>query len=378
MPMIYLDNSSTTRVDPEVADLVLEMMCGTFGNPSSLHRLGVEAELRYQAAQRQMLTALGAKEGEVIFTSGGTEANNLAVLGAAAAKAKRGNRAVATAFEHSSVAGPIAELGRRGIETVLVKPERDGSIDPERLLAACNEDTILISAMLVNNEIGTILPIAELVRGIRRKSPNATVHTDAVQAFGKLPFKVSELGVDLLTVSGHKIHAPKGVGALYAAKGAKLCPVLFGGEQQKGLRPGTENMALIAGLGLAAERAHTRLYENWDAASKVRDRLAERLREMDGVTVNSPDGALPYIYNISIPGYRSETILHFLESKGIYVSSGSACSRGAKSPVLTAMGLSAREIDSSIRVSLSKYNTPEDADAFADALSEGMRTLRKR
>ncbi len=376
--MIYFDNSSTTRVDPEVADLVRAMMCETFGNPSSLHRLGVEAERRYQKAQRQMLSALGAKEGEVVFTSGGTEANNLAVFGTAAAKARRGNRVVTTAFEHSSVTGPVAELARRGMETVVVKPERDGTLDPEKLLAACNEDTILVSAQLVNNEVGTILPVEDLVRGIRKRSPNAAIHSDAVQAFCKLPYEVSRLGLDLMTVSAHKIHAPKGAGALYVAKGTKLRPLFFGGGQQKGLRPGTENMALIAGIGLAAERAHARLAENWDAVSKVRDRLAERLGAMEGVTVNSPKGALPYIFNISIPGYRSETMLHFLESKDIFVSSGSACSRGARSPVLTAMGLSDREIDSSIRISLSKYNTPEEADTFADAVAEGMKTLRKR
>ena len=376
--MIYFDNSSTTRVDPEVADLVRAMMCETFGNPSSLHRLGVEAERRYQKAQRQMLSALGAKEGEVVFTSGGTEANNLAVFGTAAAKARRGNRVVTTAFEHSSVTGPVAELARRGMETVVVKPERDGTLDPEKLLAACNEDTILVSAQLVNNEVGTILPVEDLVRGIRKRSPNAAIHSDAVQAFCKLPYEVSRLGLDLMTVSAHKIHAPKGAGALYVAKGTKLRPLFFGGGQQKGLRPGTENMALIAGIGLAAERAHARLAENWDAVSKVRDRLAERLGAMEGVTVNSPKGGLPYIFNISIPGYRSETMLHFLESKDIFVSSGSACSRGARSPVLTAMGLSDREIDSSIRISLSKYNTPEEADTFADAVAEGMKTLRKR
>ena len=216
------------------------------------------------------------------------------------------------------------------------------------------------------------------MRGIRKRSPNAAIHSDAVQAFCKLPYEVSRLGLDLMTVSAHKIHAPKGAGALYVAKGTKLRPLFFGGGQQKGLRPGTENMALIAGIGLAAERAHARLAENWDAVSKVRDRLAERLGAMEGVTVNSPKGALPYIFNISIPGYRSETMLHFLESKDIFVSSGSACSRGARSPVLTAMGLSDREIDSSIRISLSKYNTPEEADTFADAVAEGMKTLRKR
>ncbi len=371
----YLDNSATTAVDPRVAQRIYDTMTTCYGNPSSLHMLGLQAEQVIRTAAKQVASCIGCKPEELYFTSGGTEANNLAIFGAAYAKKRTAKRIVTTAIEHSSVLDACRELEKEGFEVVFVKPEPDGHVFTENLVKAVDENTSLVSAMLVNNEIGTILDVAGMAKQIRRINPNILIHCDAVQAFGKLPISVKELGVDLLTASGHKIHAPKGIGFLYKSDKARILPRTFGGEQQKRLRPGTECVPLIAGLGLAAELACARLKENEERVKALNYQLRERVLQIPELVINSPDDASPYVLNVSALGFRSEILLHFLEQNEVYVSSGSACAQGAKSHVLEAMGLGRRRVDSAIRVSLSKYSTEEDVRAFADSLGSARQKL---
>ncbi len=270
----------------------------------------------------------------------------------------------------------MRELAKRGFSVTEVAPDPEGRIDAAKLLAACDENTVLVSMMLVNNEVGAIQPLAEVVRGVREKCPHAVVHSDAVQAFGKIPFSVSALGVDLMTVSGHKIHAPKGCGALYIADGVRVSPILYGGEQQRGLRPGTESVPLIGALGLASYNAASELAANRERVEAVRARLLSLLQKVKGVKINSPaDNVSPYLLDLSVPGYRSEPLVHFLAQRNIFVSSGSACSRGAKSHVLEAMGKSDADVDSALRISLNKYSTLKEAEGFVEALTIAMQTI---
>lgn len=378
MDEIYFDNAATTAVDKDVAELACNVMCEQYGNPSSLHSKGVKAQLLIERAQKQLLTALGAKSGKVIFTSGGTEANNLAIFGSADAGKRRGNRIITTTIEHSSVIDSAHELKKQGFDVIEIPPEPNGIISAEKLLSFCNEDTILVSVMAANNEIGTIQPVEQIAKPLKRLSPNALLHVDAVQAFGKMPFSVKTLGADLMTVSGHKIHAPKGIGALYIADRVRITPRQFGGGQQGRLRPGTESVPLIAAFGLAAQKAQQNLTENAKKSAEVKAVLLKLLGDIDGITINSPEqNCLPYVLNCSVLGYRSETLLHFLEAKGIYVSSGSACSMGAKSHVLAAMGKTPAEIDSALRISFSKYSTTEQAKAFVEQIKSAVQTLRR-
>ncbi len=365
----YLDNSATTAVDSRVADVIYQTMTECYGNPSSLHALGLQAEQAVQKAAKQIASCISAKPGEIFFTSGGTEANNLAVFGAAYAKRRTAKRIVTTAIEHSSVLESCQELEKEGFEVVFVKPQPDGNLPVQAILQEVDENTALVTAMLVNNETGAVLDIAALAKEVHRKFPDTLVHCDVVQAFGKLPVSVRALGVDLLTASGHKIHAPKGIGFLYKSAKARILPRTFGGEQQKRLRPGTECVPLIAGLGLAAELACTGIGEQEDRIRELNNLLREKASEIPEVVVNSPADACPYVLNLSAIGLRSEIVLHFLEQNQVYVSSGSACARGAKSHVLEAMGLSRRRVDSAVRVSFSKYSTKEDVQAFVDSLN---------
>lgn len=377
MGEIYFDNAATTRVDEAVADLMRDIMLQNYGNPSSLHSRGVRAQLALEHAKKQVMSAIGARGGKLYFTSGGTEANNLALFGAAEVKKRRGNRIIVSAVEHSSIIESAKELQKRGFEVIFLSPDESGVISPQIVANACDENTILVSVMLVNNEVGTVNPLKDIVKRVRERSSNAYIHTDAVQAFGKTPFSVSELGVDMLTVSGHKIHAPKGIGALYLADKVRVAPLLFGGEQQDKIRPGTENMPSIAALGLAAENAVKGLEKNAENAARVREVLIAGLGGIENAVINSPvSGGCEFMLNCSVLGYRSETLLHFLAAKEIYVSSGSACAKGAKSHVLSAMGRDAAAIDSALRISLSKYSTEQQAREFLSALKEAVATLR--
>ena len=323
MQEIYLDNCATTRVDKDAAKLAESVMLVNYGNPSSLHKKGIETELILDEARRRLAVALGCETGEVYFTSGGTEANNIAVLGAADANRRAGNKIVTTAWEHSSVLESARELEKRGFSLEIIAPEKDGHIDVKKI-ANASSGAALVSCMMVNSEVGGVAGMEKLVSLIKSKNSKTLVHCDAVQGFGKLDFSVKKFGVDLLSVSGHKIHAPKGVGALYVKKTARVSPLFFGGGQEKKLIPGTEPLPLIAAFGLAAETACKNLQANFEHVRMLFEHFVKKSAMIDGLCMNSPPDSTPYICNVSLLGYRSETVLHYLASKGIYISSGSA------------------------------------------------------
>lgn len=376
MEEIYLDNSATTRVCEKSAEKVLELMTQCYGNPSSLHKKGLEAQKEVSHARQAVAASLGAQPREIIFTSGGTEANNLAVLGGAAANRRRGKRIVTTAIEHPSVLEPMRQMEKEGFEVVFLSPDASGRIPEEAVLEAVTPDTILVSVMAVNNELGSIQPIESLRKAVKRSGAPALIHVDGVQAYGKLPLKPEKLGIDLLTISGHKIHGPKGIGALYINRNARILPRTFGGGQERDLRPGTEAAPLIAGFGAAVEelpdwrQAYDRMKTLWTYA-------VQKLSEFPEVAINSSEEGLPYLLNFSALGVRSETMLHFLAQRGIYVSSGSACAKGKQSHVLKAAGLADSRISSAIRVSFSRENTERDVDALAAGVREGLGCLAR-
>lgn len=375
MGEVYLDNSATTRVSDTAAKKALEAMTENYGNPSSLHTKGMDAERYLFDTQKAIASKIGASSDEIIFTSGGTESNNLAVFGAVNAKKRLGNRIVTTAIEHHSVLEACEELAKQGYELVKLKPDDNGVISEKDIFEAVNEKTILVSIMLVNNEVGSIQPVQAAARAIKNAKAPALLHCDAVQAFGKMPVKVSTLGCDLLTVTAHKIHGPKGVGALYIKKGTRILPSLFGGEQQKKLRPGTQAVPLIAAFGEAV-RELPDINTQSSYMDSLKTYLLEKLSEIDGVTLNGAENALPYIVNFSTNKVRSEIMLHYLASKGIYCSSGSACAKGQPSHVLSAMGFNAKHIDTALRISFSKHNTKDDIDILIEALKEGLSRLK--
>ncbi len=374
----YLDNSATTAVTPEVAALAARIMTEQYGNPSSLHRRGFWAERALTEARGQVAAVLRCRPEEIIFTSGGTESNNLALLGAARAARRRGNRIVTTAVEHHSVLAVCRQLESEGFEVAYVSPDAGGVITPESFAAACDEKTILASCMMVNSETGALHDIPAIAAACRRKNPGILFHADCVQAFGRLEISPTRWGVQLVSVSGHKIHAPKGVGALYVAKGVRLLPPLYGSGQERGLRPGTENLPGICAMGLAAERMNARRAENAAHFTALRQKLITNLSQSPAVCINSPEAAAPYIINLSVEGIRSEIMIHYLEQFGIYVSSGSACAKGERSHVLTAMGLPEDRIDSAIRVSMTDTTAEEEIDEFCRRLLQGAATLAKR
>lgn len=369
----YLDNSATTRVSPAAAEAVMKVMTENYGNPSSLHSKGYEAQTALENAREAIAGRLGAAKSEIYFTSGGTESNNLAITGAAEASRRLGNKIVTTEIEHPSVYDAVKHLESCGFETVFLKPDTYGRISQEQLEENIDESTILVSIMMVNNELGSVLPVGEVSRIIKRKKAPALLHCDAVQAFGKLPVNVKRLGVDLLTVSSHKIHGPKGAGALFIKKGVRIVPRTYGGLQESSIRCGTEGLPAIAGFGAAAGEM-----EFDGTAASLNMYLRQRLATLDGVHINSGEDATEYILNISVPGIRSETMLHYLASRGVYVSSGSACSKGKKSRVLGACGIDESLIDSALRISFSKYNTKDDIDRLLDGISGAMDSLVRR
>lgn len=371
----YLDNSATTPVLKEAAQKAFDLMTGEFGNPSSLHSRGFRASQELEAARGVVCARLGAKPEELVFTSGGTEANNLAVFGAAEAGKRRGNRVVTTAVEHDSVLNPMKELEKQGFEVVYLKPDSSGNLPEEQLAEAIDGRTILVSVMLVNNETGAIFPVQAAQRAIRRNRAPALLHTDCVQAFGKLDFTPQKLGADLLTISAHKLHGPKGTGTLYVKKGVRIPPRAFGGGQERGLRSGTESVPLLCAFGEAV-RLLPKAAETLPKVEKLNRLLREGLLKLPGVVLNSPEDALPYVLNFSAGTVRAETMLHFLSERGISVSSGSACGKAKPSHVLTAMGLPKERIASALRVSFSRFNTEEDVAALLSALEEGLKTLR--
>jgi len=378
MSAAYLDNCATTKVCDEAAAAALRAMTSCYGNPSSLHRLGVEAEAVLRGARFEIAQSLCCEKAEIYFTSGGTEANNLAILGAVSALRRRGKRIVTTMVEHSSVTKPIEKLEKEGFEVIWLRPNADGCINETDILSAVNSETILVSIMLVNNETGAIMPVCAARRAVKAAGAPALIHCDAVQAFGKLKVNPLKLGVDLLTLSAHKIHAPKGAGALYISKSARINPLFLGGEQEKGIRPGTEPVPAIAGFGEAARLSREGFLEHIKTIIALKDHCIQLLSPLPYITFNSPIHSASHILNVSVKGIRSETMLHYLEAREIYISSGSACGKGAKSHVLTAMGMPQDIIDSALRISFSHYNTNEDIERLYEGIIAGNMELVHR
>lgn len=375
---IYLDNSATTRPYKRVCDKVSEVMQNTYGNPSSLHRLGIAAEKEIKAARESIADTLGVRPDEIFFTSGGTESNNLAITGVCSAA--RGGHIISTPIEHPATLNTLNALEKKGRRIDYIPVDSDGIVRLAEFEEMITPDTALVSVMLVNNEIGSVQPVEKMAKILKKRNPNAYLHVDAVQGYCKIPFRQKDLGADLISISGHKIHGPKGIGALYIKKGTKLAPIIFGGGQQGGVRPGTENVPAIAGLGVAAAHCSSKMAESIPMMNSLRNRLRDGIcAKIDNVTVNTPEQCAPHILNISFGGVRSEVILHTLESDGIYVSSGSACSSHKKEPsyVLTSIGLDRGMIDGSIRFSLSEFNTKEEIDKVISVLSTVIPRLRK-
>ncbi len=372
----YLDNAATTPVLPEAAERARALMVEEFGNPSSLHTRGFRARQALEESREAIAGKLGAAPQELVFTGGGTEGNNLAILGAAQARRRLGDKIVTTAIEHDSVLGAMQELERQGFRVAYVKPQGDGRVPLEALAEEIDGDTVLVSVMAVNNETGARQPVEELARAIKRRKAPALLHTDAVQAFGKILFSPAKWGVDLCTLSAHKIHGPKGVGALYIKKGARLLPRSFGGGQERALRPGTESLPLIGAFAQAAKLLPPPA-QALESVGLLRDSLITGLREIPEATVHSPEDGLPYIVNFSAGTVRAETMLHFLAQRGVYVSAGSACGKAKPSHVLAAMGLPKEQIASALRVSFSRFSTIEDVEALLSALKEGLKSLQK-
>lgn len=375
---IYFDNSATTKPYDEVAAAVFDTMKNNYGNPSSLHKLGIEAERAVKQAKERVAAALKVSPNEIFFTSGGTESDNIAILGVA--KASRGRHIISTPLEHPAVLNTLSELESRGYHVDYAPVGKDGKVILSEFKKLIRPDTILVTAMLVNNEIGTIEPVAEMSRILKSKNPRAVFHVDAVQGFGKIPMTADILGADLISLSSHKIHGPKGMGALYIRKGTRLRPIMFGGGQQQGIRSGTENVPGIVGFGLAAKIAVTDLNEKTAKMEKLKTRLRNEIKNsIDNIMINTPENNAPHILNVSFGGVKAEVVLHSLEMQDIYVSSGSACSSHKKEPsyVLTEIGVPRQMIDGSIRFSLSEFNTEEDVDTTVEALKKIIPRLRK-
>ena len=373
---VYLDNAATTKPCAEAVQAAVDAMTVNFGNPSSLHRAGLDAQLVVDGARRTIATALGTDAGCITFTSGATESNNLALRGACAAYGKKRRKIVASAVEHASVDETLSALGSQGFEVCRVSPREDGRFYKEDFLNACDENTVLLTMMSVNNETGYILPAKEVFTAVKRKFPDIITHCDCVQAFMKLPIKATSLGADLISLSAHKIHGAKGVGAIYIRKGVRLIPIVTGGKQEKGIRSGTESVPLIAAFGAAVEKLSPTIAGRRESVSELKGFLLEKLAGIEGVTVNSPEDASPYIVNISAAGKRSEIMLHYLESRGVYVSSGSACSKGQQSGVPAQFGITGKRADSALRISMTADNTREELEYFAQCLAEGISSVR--
>ena len=371
----YLDNSATTKPDEQVANKVYEMLCEKFGNPSSFHRAGLDAMLEVKSARASIAKALSCQEDEIIFTSGGTEANNLAIFGAVEANKRKGKRIVTTKIEHESVLGAVNYLENEGYDVVYLDVDSFGNINPDQLYQAITKDTILVSVMYVNNEVGSVLPVKEIAKAVKKAGAPALIHIDCVQAFGKIDVKPSKLGADLVTITAHKIHGPKGIGALYIKKGVRIVPRTYGGEQEKRMRPGTESSPLIAGFGKAVELIPN-LKTQSQQIKELNQYAKEKLEAIDGVKINSSPDASDYIINLYVPTFMtSQTVVQHLSSQyNVYVSNGSACAKGKKSHVLTAMRLPDNIIEKSIRVSFSRDTTKEDIDQLVFALSETVKT----
>ena len=374
----YLDNSATTRCYEEVRDLVVKTMMEDYGNPSAMHLKGVEAEKYVKEAAKKIAATLKVQEKEIYFTSGGTEGDNWALLGTAMAKQRQGKHII---FEHSAVSAPLAWLEEQGYEITRIPVDEEGNLSLEQLREAVRKDTILVSTMYVNNEMGAVVPVEEIGKIVKEKNPAALYHVDAIQAYGKYRIYPKRMGIDLLAVSGHKIHGPKGVGFLYISEKAKIRPLILGGGQQGGMRSGTDNVPGIAGLGAAAERIYRDLEANTEQMRKLKLYFAQELGKIENVKINGPkpEQGAPHILNVSFLGVRSEVLLHTLEEMGIYVSAGSACSSHKRtgSSTMAALGLSPEQKESAVRFSFSEFTSKEELDYTLEALKKVLPMLRR-
>lgn len=379
--LAYLDNSATTRCSERAKDLMVQILMQDFGNPSSLHGMGVTAEEHIKEAKSNIAKTLKAEEKEILFTSGGTESNNMALIGTALANRRAGNHIITTEIEHASIAAPLEFLKEQGFRITKLSVDKNGHISLEELRDAVGEDTILVSIMMVNNEIGAVEPVAEAAKIIKEKNPNTIFHVDAIQAYGKYRIYPKKLGIDLLSVSGHKIHAPKGTGFLYIRDKVKIKPIIYGGGQQKGMRSGTENVPGVAALGEAAAEIYENFDEKIERMYALKEHFVEEVTKMEGVTVNGCTGrdSAPQIVSVSVDGVRSEVMLHTLEEKQIYVSAGSACSsnKPSVSSTLKSIGLPKELLDSTIRFSFCVNTTMEEIDYAIAAMQEAVPRLRR-
>ena len=373
---IYLDNAATTKPCGEAVSAAVDAMTENYGNPSSLHRAGLDAQLAVDRARKAIAASIGADSSEIYFTSGATESNNLALRGISAAYGRKRRKIVISSVEHASVDETASALEKNGFEIVRISPRDDGRFYADDFISACDENTCLVSMMLVNNETGYIMPVRETFMAVKRSFPEIITHCDCVQGYMKLPIKAASLGADLISLSAHKIHGVKGVGAIYIKKGVRVIPIVTGGKQEKGIRSGTESVPLIAAFGAAVDKFRPTIAERYERVSQLKSHLLEKIGGIENVAVNSPSDGSPYVINISAVGKRSEIMLHFLESKGIYVSSGSACSKGQQSGVLGEFGISGKRADGAVRISITAQTTEEELDEFAEALAEGMTKIR--
>lgn len=378
---VYFDNSATTRCYDSVKNIVVKAMTEDFGNPSAMHLKGVEAEKYIKNSAESLARLLKVQEKEILFTSGGTESDNLALIGAALANKRSGNHIITTSVEHPAVSQPALFLQEQGFEVTYLPVDSRGVVKIDALKAVLREDTILVSVMYVNNEVGAVMPVEEIAALVHEKSPKALFHVDAIQAFGKYRIHPKKMGIDLLSVSGHKIHGPKGVGFLYINEKAKIQPQILGGGQQGGMRSGTDNVPGIAGLGTAAVEIYQNLEENVENMYRLKEHIAQGLEKIGDIRINGMElreGA-PQILSLSVMGVRSEVLLHSLEERGIYVSAGSACSSHKRKPsaTLSAMGMSRDQIESTVRLSFCEENTIEEADYFLQVMGELVPMLRR-
>ena len=376
----YLDNSATTRCFDEVIEVVESVMKTYYGNPSSMHKKGFEAEKKIKEATKIIASTLKCEESEIVYTSGGTEADNMALIGIARAYKRQGKHIITSSIEHAAILQTAEYLKEEGYEITYLSTDEKGIVDLKQLEDSIREDTILVSVMGVNNEIGTVQPLEKISEIIKKKNPSTLFHVDAVQAYGKIKILPRKMGIDLMSVSGHKIHGPKGVGFLYVSYKVKIKPIIFGGGQQKALRSGTENVCGIMGLGKAIEKIFATFDEDTKKMRELREYLKEGLLKIDGIRINGAEGdeAAPHIVSASVSGVRAEVLLHSLEDKDIFVSSGSACAsnKPAVSETLKAINLPKELLDSTIRFSLSVMTTKEEIDYTLDNISEIIDKLR--
>ncbi len=373
---IYLDNSATTPLCKSAQKKIAYILDECWGNPSSVHHLGVLAKEELDNARKVIASRLFCREDEVYFTSGGTESNNIAIFGAVQKMARRGNKIITSSLEHPSVENAMKCLENKGFNVVRLPADENGSINIQDLIREVDEKTILVSIMAVNNELGSINPVELIKKAVMMKKSPALIHTDAVQAFGKLPLKAEKLGVDLMSISSHKIHGPKGAGALYIRKGVNILSPVYGGGQEKGIRSGTEAMPAICGFSAAAEEL-TNIEKNLEKIKLLRDDFVNKLEKLEGIEINSKPVSLPYIVNFSATGIPSQPMINYLSEREIYVSGGSACAKGHRSTALLAAGVSVQRIDSAIRVSLSRFNTEEELDILCENIENALKELRK-